>query len=455
MLNLRAQSNIDSGVFDLDCFQPLGFHDKETDQIGDDFCWTNYHFCIKSKKEHIKNITIHFFNIFEAKNIFISTFKQNKSLSLKRGESVLYIPIVKLENINIFIDPCEKMGVDPRKNMGCIVKRVFFSDGEDRLISFIDTDEIPQFKRKTNVNIENYLNSSYENQDYKVKFLDIKKAKNELVFNPCLFEKKKNKYLSCRVDATTPNKSTFSYVKLFKYPSLEEVKINLEPEYKNESIQDCKFFEYKNELILKCVSGVSFSDNYFHEKWIVLDDDFNQKNVIHPVYGGNGASYHLNTCDEKNWTMFELDSKLYFIHKFHPHTVVETNLTGGVISEYITHENDSFLWSYGEIRLSTNPVRVGDCFFSFFHSHIFVEKQRVYFVGWYKFQAKPPFKIVEVSKTPVIRANNSRSNFKKEINEYNPLCVFPLGVILDNNKITMSAGINDQECAIFEFDNLL
>lgn len=455
MLNLRTQLNIDSGVFDLDCFQPSGFHDKETDQTGDDFYWTNYHFSIKSKKKSIKNVTIHFLNIFKAKNIFISTFKENKPLTLKNGESVLYIPIVELETINIFINPCGKIDNDPRKNMGCIVKKVFFSDDESRLISFIDTNKIPQFESRININVENYLNSSYENQDYKVKFLDIKKAKNELFFNPCLFEKKKNKYLSCRVDATTPNKSTFSYVKLFKYPSLEEVKINLEPEYKNENIQDCKFFEYKNELILKCASGVSFSDNYFHEKWIVLDDHFNQKNVIHPVYGGNGASYHLNTCDEKNWTMFELDSKLYFIHKFHPHTVVETNLTGDVITEYITHKNDSFLWSYGEIRLSTNPVRVDDYFFSFFHSHILVEKQRVYFVGWYKFQAKPPFEIIEVSKTPVVGANNSRLNFKRNFEEYYPLCVFPMGVILDNNKITMSAGINDQECAIFEFNNLL
>lgn len=447
---------MDSGVFDLDSFQPLGFYNIETDQIGNDFCWTNYHFSIESKKESVKNIIIHFFNIFEAKNIFISTVKENKSLTLKKGESVLYIPIVKLEKINIFVDPCERMGMDPRKNMGCIVKRVFFNDSEDRLISFIDTNnKIPQFKRKTHINIENYLNSSYENQDYKIKFLNIKKAKNELVFNPCLFKKKENEYLSCRVDSTTPNKFIFSDVKLFKYPSLEEVEINLEPEYKNEKIQDCKFFEYKNELILKCVSGVSFRDNYFHEKWIILDDDFNQKNVIHPVYGGNGATYHLNTCDEKNWTMFELDSKLYFIHKFYPHTVVETNLTGDIITEYITHENNSFSWSYGDIRLSTNPVKVNDYFFSFFHSHILIEKQRVYFVGWYKFKAKPPFEVIEVSKKPIIGANNSRPNLRKKFEEYNPLCVFPMGVILDDNKITMSAGINDQECAIFEFDNLL
>jgi len=456
MLNLRAQSDMDSGVFDSDCFQPVGFHIAEKDEAGDDFYWTNYHFSIKSKKESTKNIIINFFNIFEFKNIFISTIKETKSLTLKKGENILYIPIIKLECINIFIEPCERMGSDPRKNMGCIVKRVFSNNSEDRLISFINTkSETPRFKNKKNSHIENYINSSYEDQDYKVKFLEIKKSKNELLFNPCLFEKNKNKYLSCRVDIATPNKSIFSDVRLFEYPSLQEVKINLEPEYKNEKLQDCKFFEYKDELILKCVSGVDFADNYFHKKWIILDKDFNQKNIIHPVYGGNGATYHLNTCDEKNWTMFELNSKLYFIYKFSPHTVVETNLFGEIITEYITHENSSFLWSYGDIRLSTNPVKVGNYFFSFFHSHVLVDGQRVYFVGWYKFEANPPFRIIEVSNKPIVAANDSRQNLRKKFEDYNPLCVFPMGAILDGDKITMSAGINDQECAIFEFNNLL
>ena len=207
-----------------------------------------------------------------------------------------------------------------------------------------------------------------------------------------------------------------------------------------------------NKLWLTCTnfiqqrSGASHQrQTWAHQVMAILNNDMRVLGTNHPVYGVNGPNIKENTQHEKNWTWFIHDGKPHMIYLTRPHTVVECDAGCSPQKEYKTTENNR-LWrsDLGEPRGGSNPVRVGDDYWCFFHSsQPWWNGRRRYFMGAYAFEAKPPFRITRMSSEPLLKGSHQNSR----ILEF-PLVVFPGGALFDEVKQEwfVVMGINDCLC---------
>ena len=461
---LKSVYDPTSEIFDYKDFDLFGFYELETFETGEKFRWTHFKFSIKVNNKNSSGVLLCLYNFFCPRQMFVYTKTTKQELNLPKSFSYLYIPTSYQDEIDIFVDPlydsCD-IENDNRKHLGCVVRKITSYSLPAQNIEFIDFSEAEiKFEYIKKQDIEEKLSTPLEENNYTIKFLDFGGKPETINFNPCLFEHNGRKYISTRFCEPQEDGVYKESVKLFDYESMSEINLSVEKEYEEETIQDARFLQYGDDLLMACVS-IDCHNYYHHYKFILFDKNFKQKRVIHPSYGKNAPNPVMNSGSEKNWTLFKNNNKLYFIYSLSPHVVVETNLDGEILTEYISHSGNFDLWHYGEPRLSTNPIRIKDYYFSFFHSHIVFENQRIYFCGWYKFKSEPPFNIVETSGEPIIWPSKSRNHILpskldvKNKNEHYPLCVFPMGCILNENKLLVSAGINDNESAILTFKDIL
>jgi predicted GH43/DUF377 family glycosyl hydrolase len=241
-------------------------------------------------------------------------------------------------------------------------------------------------------------------------------------------------------------KMTLNSLKLYEYDTLKQINLNLKEEVDFEQFEDPRVLVHDDKIYVSCATYVHDAFHLVHQKMLVFDKDFNHIDNIHFKYGFNGINLKENTGIEKNWTFFVYKDKLMCIYKLSPHTVLEFDWNGNLLTEYITHNTFQANWKYGIPRGGTNPIYKDGYYISFFHSHIYWGNgKRRYFMGHYKFNSVPPFDIIETSNKPILRGNEKDERMYPE---ENPLVVFPCGAILDEDKCLVSLGVNDEKTAI-------
>ncbi len=145
-----------------------------------------------------------------------------------------------------------------------------------------------------------------------------------------------------------------------------------------------------------------------------------------------------NDGREKNWCPFDYEGTPYFIYSDSPRVIWGPFRRQAVFSEqHVT-------WDYGVIRGGTPAIRYGDSYITFFHSakndKNNWEKGRLYYMGAYVFEAKPPFRVTHITKMPIMRGDEYYKN---------PICpgvlavVFPAGLAETHDSFFVSLGIND------------
>jgi len=98
--------------------------------------------------------------------------------------------------------------------------------------------------------------------------------------------------------------------------------------------------------------------------------------------------------------------------------------------------------------MGSNPILKDGVYYNFFHSSIpWKNQKRQYIMGYYTFDSTPPFKIIEISKNPILWGNETDHRF---LPNFNPIVVFPCGAIYENNKFHVSFGINDEKTGIIQ-----
>lgn len=290
---------------------------------------------------------------------------------------------------------------------------------------------------------------SIEEQNPTAQLLNFPYKEKEYYFNSCIFEKNNEKYIMVR-KSTDISDTEECYVNfnselvLYKisddYKILYSIELNIIPEIENEQFEDPRVLIYNNFVLISCTSFNKHEKKASHQKIIVLDENFKHIKNIHPVYDGNTKTISENVKYHKNWTWFSLNSKLYAIIKFNPYTIVEFDMDGNALNEYINSSFD-FEWDYGVPRGGTNPILLNNKFYSFFHSHLkHGEDSRIYYMGRFEFEAKPPFKVLSISETPVLSGNLKNPMVLKSLRHK---VVFPCGNIIDNDSFVVSLGIND------------
>lgn len=163
--------------------------------------------------------------------------------------------------------------------------------------------------------------------------------------------------------------------------------------------------------------------------------------IVDVAYRGNGTTIFNGTAMEKNWLWFEHDGAIHFVYQAEPMTVCRVE-NGKVAQEYVT--NTDLKWNRGTVRGGTPPVRVGDLYYTFFHSSIPwrhippVGVRNRYYMGCLAFDAFPPFKVRKITKDYMLGGTFNEPTIKLA-----PPCVFPSGALLDDGRWTITYGIND------------
>jgi predicted GH43/DUF377 family glycosyl hydrolase len=291
-----------------------------------------------------------------------------------------------------------------------------------------------------------------ERQNPNAKIIPMEYGIKNFHFNSSIFSFKNEKYLltrHCKLDDDNIPDNRLNLFKLDSKYGMMEIPLKINDEIENEQYEDPRVFVHDDKIYIGCANYQKHVSEKIHQKLIVLDESFVHVKNIHPIYDGNAKNCLENTKHQKNWTYFIHDGKILCVYRMHPHTVVEFDMnTGEIISEYKTHCDILKQWKFGAPRMGSNPVLKDGVFHNFFHSSIpWKNPKRQYFMGHYTFEAKPPFKILEISKQPILWGNESDQRI---LPNSNPIVVFPCGAIYENGNFYVSFGFNDEKTGIIK-----
>lgn len=184
-----------------------------------------------------------------------------------------------------------------------------------------------------------------------------------------------------------------------------------------------------------------------HQMIAPMLDDWRPQICYHPDYGVNGNALGANKGHEKNWLFFFHDGEMHLLYNAEPWTIVPLNSAcSPILERQIVRPDWKVEWKHGQIRGGTPPVRVGDKYWTFFHSSVpWQGKQRRYHIGILAFDAFPPFRPRLITDEPILTGSlNDKWKPGK------PPCVFACGALLRNGKWLVSLGVNDLQCAWVE-----
>ena len=447
------KSEVNNDIYDSNLFGLDGFHTLEFEnQIP--FRWSDGIFKIIPKQK-IKNLCLNFRSLNKERKIII--FLENKIKNIKHefilekdNEYIIILTIQDVDCISFHISPNMKINNEKEiRTLGLYVKKIYTNDIDVNSIELLNSNNVnytPYLVDKNNIETKKFIESSLYEQNNSIKFLDLNYTRRNFEFNSSIFKVNDKKYLITRNSQFVSQKMTLNSLKLYEYDTLKQINLNLKEEVDFEQFEDPRVLVHNDKIYVSCATYVHDAFHLVHQKMLVFDKDFNHIDNIHFKYGFNGINLKENTGIEKNWTFFVYNDKLMCIYKLSPHTVLEFDWNGNLLTEYITHNSFQSNWKYGIPRGGTNPIYKDGYYISFFHSHIYWGKgKRRYFMGYYKFNPIPPFNIIETSNKPILQGNEKDERMYPE---ENPLVVFPCGAILDDDKCLISLGVNDEKTAI-------
>ncbi len=178
---------------------------------------------------------------------------------------------------------------------------------------------------------------------------------------------------------------------------------------------------------------------------------------------------------EKNWVPFVTDYKkkqrLYYVSKFSPFTVLETDEEKVSISKCIVEHPIDYDWAkkWGELRGGTPAVRLDNGnYLAFFHSSFSKKKEHVcdgywvYVFGAIVFSGSYPFRPLMISPYPILfngcykAAISPLTWFWKQIGCTKTFILFPTGLVAgqgrDHNLLYVTCGENDSSARLIVFD---
>lgn len=160
----------------------------------------------------------------------------------------------------------------------------------------------------------------------------------------------------------------------------------------------------------------------------------------------NIEGYDYVPKNEKNWLPLSYNGELYYVYSLNPHTILKVDLDRKAVKLEWQTQFARSLWPIdGNMYLSSTPVKMRDGYYvGTFH----VKNNNEYWTGAYRFEGTPPFRIVQVSSTPIITPHHATctcpiGNFK---------LIFIQGMDIDEDKgiVRMIGGDSDLWISLVE-----
>lgn len=215
--------------------------------------------------------------------------------------------------------------------------------------------------------------------------------------------------------------------------------------------EDARLFVYRGEphISLTEMTGYQPGVDYFcqvkYARLILRSGRWSAKEYCIPKFGLNSG-----TAKEKNWIFFESGKRLFFIYQDSAEHVICLVERDRIIEEFRT---PAAIWPWGEIRGGTPPIEMAGKLYCVFHSSIPTEDAPHYvryYAGVYCMEAKPPFRILSISRRPLMvgsEADGHRVD-PRYVEGWKPYVVFPGGIVADGKDQLVSVGVNDWACAV-------
>lgn len=222
-------------------------------------------------------------------------------------------------------------------------------------------------------------------------------------------------------------------------PERDSTTVVIDTAYPDEQAEDPRVMVVGDRLFLSWVAWrYARPGNFAHQVFGELDHGFRVRLPQHVEFGKNGDHLHRNKGFEKNWIWFHDERGWHFVYSMQPHTVCD--VVDGMVVNVNTTSGDQRVWTYGEQRGGTPPVRVGDEYFSFFHSSVaWMPPYRRYFAGCYAFSADPPYEVTGITSYPLLFGSKEDAR----VDGTGPLVVFPCGALFRNGEWLVTLGVND------------
>lgn len=273
-----------------------------------------------------------------------------------------------------------------------------------------------------------------------IKNINIQRVENPI--NASIEEYLDNYIVAFRIDKNEINSIGITFLD----KNFEEIGLFKKVDVKSSAAQDARIFKYSNDYFLIYNDKLPIEHNSRAMNLAKLNDKtltIDYKTIL---------DQHIKII-EKNWTPFIYNNELHFAYSLMPHKILKlNNFQKNDLSHLVFEEGcfSRFFWKWGEPRGGTPAKLVDGNYLSFFHSSFGKKKKsKQYVMGAYIFEPNPPYKVLKVSKFPLIFGNIKKTRV-----------YFPTSFVVkkENNKdmIYLSYGENDKvsKIAVIDKDKL-
>jgi len=260
-------------------------------------------------------------------------------------------------------------------------------------------------------------------------------------FNGCIFEHKNKRFMCYRAYSDKLHgRSNIFVTTLDGLIPIRNIELDL-PEYEGDvrQYEDARFFEHNDNLYLSYVC-VEYTQTWWAAIHVVkLDENFKVLEHFIPEYAGN---YVNNT--QKNWIFFSSNGRLKCIFDCKCHQVLDLNDDFTVVRSTVSKDT---VWDKGLMRGGTTPLKIKtNRWLAFFHSSVeHGQRKRRYSMTPYIFSDK---EIISIGRTIYGSTENPIVDIATHTVWWNPIVVFPMGLIKDGDEFLVSLGVNDLYNAI-------
>lgn len=348
-------------------------------------------------------------------------------------------------------------------NIPCIASK--FSDYYKLLYQSRNIQHYEQLWNNNQVYKNNHINTLVNKQQqligtiHSIVLGPFSISTNEIfyVFNPSIILLDNNIFVVARLSSSSNCKHTLNH----SYNQLIENNTNVfDPDYKKNSSLLISFYLNSPSTFNIFNNYITDQNNYINlgmedprififqnEPWIYFHYRGFQNNTFKHLPAIFKMStpqniiylyYENMTTSEKNWMPFEFDNKLYFEYSINPHIILECNTSTGKCTFIAIHNFINPLQKHIGGGAPSQLITTKQCYLGIGHTrsdHPHIIRKNFF----YTFDPTPPFNITGMSKEFDIESSDNSIEFVS-------------GLIVSNNTVILSAGIQDCYSVIIKYN---
>lgn len=160
---------------------------------------------------------------------------------------------------------------------------------------------------------------------------------------------------------------------------------------------------------------------------------------------------------EKNWGFFGYEGRVYAIYSLAPFIVLEVEFREGGAYTKTMYEYEwdasGYEERFGELHGGASPLAYGNHFYFFVQSNTRTVDGLMYRGALLKFELRPPFRPVAISRLPLFTLTVDESQLipEEKLNASVALCLYPGGVVCSGEDVVLVYGVNDYRAGAREY----